>query len=87
MWLMLQQDEPRNYVIATNETHSVREFVEAAFQYVGNPIRWKGKGLDEVGVEQSTGTIRIRINPRYFRPAEVVSKMCASVIAINRNSI
>ncbi|XP_065220874.1 GDP-mannose 4,6 dehydratase [Planococcus citri] len=71
MWLMLQEDEPSDYVIATGETHSVREFVEAAFDYVKRPIIWKGSGVDEVGIEKDTGTVRVRINPKFFRPTEV----------------
>ena len=71
MWRMLQQDEPRDYVIATGETHSVREFVEAAFAEVGMPIAWEGSGVDEVGKDANTGEILVRIDPRYFRPAEV----------------
>lgn len=71
MWLMLQQDNPTDYVIATGESHSVREFVQAAFQYVGIKIIWEGKGVNEVGKDAATGTIRVRINPKYFRPTEV----------------
>ena len=71
MWLILQQDKPDDYVIATGETHSVREFVEKAFAEVGIPIRWKGKGRDEVGVDDTNGRVLIRIDPRYFRPTEV----------------
>lgn len=71
MWLMLQQKEPQDYVVATGETHSVREFVEAAFAVIDRKIEWRGKGVDEVGVEAGTDTIRLRINPKYFRPTEV----------------
>lgn len=71
MWLMLQQDEPDDYVIATGETHSVREFVEKAFEYVGINIIWKGKGVNEVGVDKRTGKILVRVDPKYFRPTEV----------------
>lgn len=71
MWLMLQQNEPDDYVIATGEMHSVREFVEKAFEYVGISIDWKGKGLDEVGINKKTGKILVKIDPRYFRPTEV----------------
>ncbi len=71
MWLMLQQDCPDDYVIATGETHSVREFVNSAFTEVGIPIEWTGEGLNEKGVDQSTGRTIIEINPRYFRPTEV----------------
>lgn len=71
MWLMLQQKEPQDYVVATGETHSVREFVEAAFAVIDRKIEWRGQGVDEVGVEAGTDTIRLRINPKYFRPTEV----------------
>lgn len=71
MWLMLQQDEPEDYVVATGETHSVREFVEKAFAEVDIRIEWEGQGIDEVGKNADTGDIIIRIDPRYFRPTEV----------------
>ncbi|CAD6491989.1 MAG: GDP-mannose 4,6-dehydratase [Candidatus Argoarchaeum ethanivorans] len=71
MWLMLQQDEPDDFVIATGKTHSVREFVELAFREVGIEIGWQGEGTDEVGVDQATGDIVIEIDPRYYRPTEV----------------
>ncbi|EDW54308.1 GM18052 [Drosophila sechellia] len=71
MWMMLQRESPSDYVIATGETHSVREFVEAAFKHIDREITWKGKGVDEVGVESGTGIVRVRINPKYFRPTEV----------------
>ncbi|XP_023709148.1 GDP-mannose 4,6 dehydratase isoform X1 [Cryptotermes secundus] len=71
MWLILQQDSPDDFVIATGETHSVREFVEAAFSYIGKEIVWKGKGETEVGQEKDTGIVRVKVNPRYFRPTEV----------------
>ncbi|EDV33284.1 uncharacterized protein Dana_GF21530 [Drosophila ananassae] len=71
MWMMLQRNSPSDYVIATGETHSVREFVEASFKHIGREITWQGKGVDEVGVETSTGIVRVRINPKYFRPTEV----------------
>ncbi|MEX2306347.1 MAG: GDP-mannose 4,6-dehydratase [Pirellulales bacterium] len=70
MWLMMQADEPDDYVIATGETHSVREFCELAFELAGMPLTWRGTGLDEVGVD-AQGNVRVRIDPRYFRPAEV----------------
>lgn len=73
MWLMLQTDEPEDFVIATGTAHSVRDFVEAAFLHIGRTIVWEGSGLDEVGREKESGIIRVRVNPRYFRPAEVVS--------------
>ncbi len=71
MWLMLQQDEPDDYVIATGETHSVREFVELAFREVGVEIEWQGEGVDEVGLDNRTGKILIEIDPGYYRPTEV----------------
>ena len=71
MWLMLQQDEPGDYVVATGEVHSVREFCERAFGKVGVELRWKGSGLDEKGVDEATGRVRVSVDPRYFRPAEV----------------
>ncbi|RWS03621.1 GDP-mannose 4:6 dehydratase-like protein, partial [Dinothrombium tinctorium] len=71
MWLMLQQDQPQDFVVATGEAHSVREFVEIAFKHIGREIVWEGKGIDEVGKEKDSGIIRVRVNPKYFRPAEV----------------
>jgi GDPmannose 4,6-dehydratase len=71
MWLMLQQAEPDDYVLATGEMHSVREFVECAFAHVGRRIAWRGKGVDEVGIDAVTGKELVCIDPRYFRPTEV----------------
>lgn len=71
MWLMLQQDKPDDYIIATGETHSVREFVEECAKHLGFNIQWKGKGLKEIGVDKNTGKTIIRIDPKFFRPAEV----------------
>jgi GDPmannose 4,6-dehydratase len=71
MWLMLQQGTPDDYVLATGETHSVREFVEKAFAHVGTRIEWRGAGRDEQGVDAATGQVRVEIDPRYFRPTEV----------------
>jgi GDPmannose 4,6-dehydratase len=73
IWLMLQQAEPGDYVLATGEQHSVREFVERAFARVGRTIEWAGKGVNEVGVDTRTGQELVRIDPRYFRPTEVES--------------
>jgi GDPmannose 4,6-dehydratase len=70
-WLMLQQDKPVDYVIATGETHTVREFVELAFKEIGVNIEWQGQGVNEKGVDTKTGTILVEIDERYFRPAEV----------------
>ena len=71
MWRMLQQEEPRDYVLATNETHTVREFVELAFAEVGIEIEWKGTGEDEKGYDKKTGRLMVDVDSRYFRPAEV----------------
>jgi len=70
MWLMLQEPEPDDYVIATGEQYSVKQFVETAAPYFGMRIKWEGEGLNEVGIDQ-TGEVCIRVNERYFRPAEV----------------
>jgi GDPmannose 4,6-dehydratase len=71
MWLMLQQKEADDYVIATGETHKVREFVELAFKYAGIDVQWVGKGVDEMGTDKNTGKVLVRINPKFYRPAEV----------------
>jgi len=71
MWLMLQQEIPDDYVIATNETRTVREFAEKAFAYGGIDIEWCGEGIDEQGIDKATGKTLIKINPVFFRPAEV----------------
>jgi len=71
MWLIVQQDQPEDYVLATGEAHSVREFVEKAFAQVGRQIVWHGHGIDEKGIDQHTGRVLVEIDPRYFRPTEV----------------
>ena len=71
MWMMLQRDVPDDFVLATGEAHSVREFVELAFQEVGVDIVWQGKGMDEIGVDARTGSALVRVDARYFRPTEV----------------
>jgi len=71
MWRILQQDEADDYVLATGETHTVREFVEKAFGHVGVTIAWRGEGIDEVGVDTRNGKTVVAIDPRYFRPTEV----------------
>lgn len=71
MWKMLQQEKPGDYVVATGETHSVREFIEKSFAHVGRRIEWKGSGAEETGIDTTTGKTVVRIDPRYFRPAEV----------------
>ena len=71
MWQMLQQPEPDDYVLATGEAHSVREFVNCAFAEVGRTIEWRGEGVNEQGLDAANGTPLVRIDPRYYRPAEV----------------
>ncbi len=71
MWLMLQQEVPEDFVIATGETHSVRKFVELAFKHIGINITWQGQGVEEKGIDQATGKVLVHIDPRYFRPTEV----------------
>lgn len=71
MWRMLQQDTPQDYVLAMNETHTVREFCELAFAELGYEIEWQGSGVDEKGIDKETGRVLIEVDPRYFRPAEV----------------
>jgi GDPmannose 4,6-dehydratase len=71
MWLMLQQDDPDDYVLATGDTHTVRSFVEKSFAKVGMPIEWRGEGVDEKGYDASSGQCVVEIDPRYFRPTEV----------------
>jgi len=71
MWLILQNDKPDDYVLATNEFHSVREFVEKSFALKGFNIKWKGTGIDEIGYDENTGKELIFVSERYFRPAEV----------------
>ena len=70
-WLILQQDKPDDFVLATGETHTVREFVEAAFEEVGIKIEWRGAGVEEKGYDCDTGKLLVDVNPKYFRPAEV----------------
>lgn len=71
MWLMLQQDEPEDFVIATGKTYTVREFVERAATFVGYDIVWEGTGVEEVGIDRNTGKKVVEVNPKYFRPTEV----------------
>lgn len=71
MWRILQQEKAEDYVLATGETHTVREFVERAFGHVGKTIEWSGEGVDEIGRDAGTGAVLVRIDPRYFRPTEV----------------
>lgn len=71
MWLLLQNEKPEDYVIATNETRTVREFVETAFRHVDIEIQWEGEGVGEVGKDKATGKVLVKVNPDFFRPAEV----------------
>lgn len=71
MWLMLQQEKPQDYVIASHETHTVREFVERSFAAADIEIKWSGSGADEIGKDASTGNVIVKINPKFYRPAEV----------------
>ncbi|XP_012286726.1 GDP-mannose 4,6 dehydratase-like [Orussus abietinus] len=71
MWMMLQQSSPDDFVIATGKTRSVREFVEAAFQYIGRQISWEGESVNEIGKDATTGQLLVKVNPKYFRPTEV----------------
>ncbi|WP_127579960.1 GDP-mannose 4,6-dehydratase [Paenibacillus koleovorans] len=71
MWLMLQQEKPEDFVVATGETHTVREFVELAFDRVGIKVMWKGTGVHEVGIDERTGQVLVSVDPEYFRPTEV----------------
>jgi len=71
MWRILQHSEPDDFVLATGEEHSVREFVERAFAEVGRRIEWRGSAVDEIGVDVASGAVLVRVDPRYFRPSEV----------------
>lgn len=71
MWLMLQHDTPEDFVIATGEQHSVREFTERAFHEVGIDLRWEGEGVEERGIDIASGRVLVEVDPKYFRPAEV----------------
>ena len=87
MWLMLQQENPEDYVIATNEVHSVREFIIAAFKEIGREIVWEGSGVNEVGKEKETGIVRIKIDTKYYRPTEVVSKLKIYILYVKEAQI
>lgn len=71
MWLIMQQEEPDDYVIATGEYHTVREFTTLAFERAGITLRWEGEGLEEKGIDEKTGKVLVEVDPKYFRPAEV----------------
>ena len=71
MWLMLQQDRPDDYVLASGKTHTIRSFIEKAFAFKGIQIEWSGEGMDEIGKDAQDGATRVKISPKYFRPCEV----------------
>lgn len=71
--MTLQHEKPDDFVIATGETHSVRELVETAFRCVNKSIQWQGQGEQEVGIEQDTNIVRVRVNPKFYRPIEVLA--------------
>jgi GDPmannose 4,6-dehydratase len=71
MWMILQQPKPDDFVIATGETHSVREFVDLTFKEIGIDIEWTGQGLDEKGIDKNTGKTLVVVDKKYFRPTEV----------------
>jgi len=71
MWLLLQQEQADDYVIATNETRTVREFAEIAFMHAGIEVEWQGEGINEKGIDKATGKVVVKVNPQFFRPAEV----------------
>jgi len=75
MWHMLQLEKPQDFVIATGEMHSVREFVEKSFAFIGKEIVWEGQGDNEIGREKGTNVIRVKVNPKYYRPTEVEQLM------------
>ena len=80
MWLILQQEKPQDYVLATNETHTVREFVELAFAEVGIEIEWKATGVDEKGYDKATGRLLVDVNPNSFEPIPAKVFISASTI-------
>lgn len=83
MWLMLQHNEPKDYVIATGETHTVREFVEIVFARADIALRWEGRGLNEKGIDVATGVVRVEVDENYFRPNEV-SYLCGDVSLVHK---
>ena len=73
MWLILQHDKPDDFVIATGEQHSVREFCTLSFHYAGIELEWQGKGVDEKGIDKKTGRVLVEVSPEFFRPTDVVT--------------
>ena len=72
MWMILQHDKPEDFVVATGEQHSVREFCQLAFHYVGIDLRWEGEGIDEKGIDTATGRVLVEVSPDFYRPTDVV---------------
>ncbi|MEQ2307129.1 hypothetical protein AMECASPLE_015132 [Ameca splendens] len=79
MWLMLQTEKPEDFVIATGEVHSVREFVERAFKHVGKTIVWEGKDENEIGRCKETGVVHVKVDPKFFRPTEVRTAVLSGI--------
>ena len=73
MWLILQNDRPEDYVIATGEQHSVREFATLAFHYAGIELEWAGEGMEEKGIDKKTGKVLVEVSPEFYRPTDVVN--------------
>lgn len=71
MWLMLQQEKPQDFVVATGKCYTIRYFTELAFKHIGIKLKWQGDGANEVGIDEKSGKIRVKVNPKYYRPAEV----------------
>ena len=71
MWMILQQPQPDDYVLATGTSHTVREFVESAFALIGRRLKWRGEGMHETGIDEASGKELVKVDPRYFRPTEV----------------
>ena len=84
MWLMLQADKPEDFVIATGETHSVREFIELSFKSYRKTIEWEGTGVNEIGKDKDTGEVHIKINPKFYRPTEVELLLGDPTKAVNQ---
>ena len=73
MWLILQHDKPEDFVIATGEQHSVREFATLAFRYAGIELEWQGEGENEKGIDKATGRVLVEVSPDFYRPTDVVN--------------
>lgn len=84
MWLMLQQEKPEDFVIATGQSHSVREFASIAFKTVGIDIEWRGSGVDEVGIDKKTGATLVQVDPKFFRPTDILC-VCGDAKKVNES--